>query len=178
MAHSTAIGVSSQATAPRVYVACLASYNAGILHGEWIDATDADELREAIQNMLERSPEPDAEEWAIHDFDFHGVHIDEYADLDRVAEIGALIEEHGAAFAAYADNVGIDHATADGFQDAFCGEWDSERAYAEELFDECHEIPDDLANYIDYEAFARDLFMGDNYSLVDSDGQLHVFRNQ
>jgi len=33
---------------PRVYVACLASYNNGILHGEWIDATDADEIREEI----------------------------------------------------------------------------------------------------------------------------------
>ena len=37
---------------PRIYVACLASYNAGILHGEWIDATDADVIREAIANML------------------------------------------------------------------------------------------------------------------------------
>ena len=40
---------------PRIYVACLASYNAGILHGEWIDATDADEIREAIETMLSKS---------------------------------------------------------------------------------------------------------------------------
>jgi antirestriction protein len=177
MAHSIAIGVSSQATTPRVYVACLAAYNNGILHGEWIDATDADEMREAIQGMLERSPEPGAEEYAIHDHDFHGVHIGEYDDLDRVAEIGALIEEHGAAFAAYADNVGIDHATADGFQDAYCGEWDSERHYAEDLFDETHEIPDDLANYIDYDSFAHDLFMCDCYS-VSSESGVFVFRNE
>ena len=42
----------------RIYVACLASYNAGILHGEWIEATaDADELKARVQAMLDRSPE-------------------------------------------------------------------------------------------------------------------------
>ena len=47
----------------RIYVACLASYNAGILHGEWIEATaDADELKARVQAMLDRSPEPYAEE--------------------------------------------------------------------------------------------------------------------
>ena len=82
------------------------------------------------------------------------------------------------SIAAYADNVGIDHATEDGFQDAYCGEWDSEQAYAENLFDEmyAHEVPEHIAPYIDYEAFARDLFMGDNYS-IDSESGVYVFRN-
>ena len=164
---------------PRIYVACLASYNAGILHGEWIDATDVDEIREAIREMLARSPSPDAEEWAIHDYEGFGpIRLSEWADLDKVAEIGALIEQHGAAFTAYADNVGIDHAIEDGFQDAYCGEWDSEQAYAENLFDElyAHEVPEHIAPYIDYEAFARDLFMGDNYSM-ESESGVYVFRN-
>jgi antirestriction protein len=33
---------------PRVYIACLACYNEGKLHGEWIDATDADEMQALI----------------------------------------------------------------------------------------------------------------------------------
>lgn len=47
----------------RVYIACLASYNAGILHGEWIDldGLDADDLREEIADMLRRSPCPNVE---------------------------------------------------------------------------------------------------------------------
>lgn len=47
----------------RVYIACLASYNAGILHGEWIDldGLDADDLREKIADMLRRSPCPNVE---------------------------------------------------------------------------------------------------------------------
>jgi len=164
---------------PRIYVACLASYNAGILHGQWIDATDADMLREAIQEMLAKSSEPIAEEWAIHDYEgFGGIRLSEWADLDKVAELGALIEQHGAAFAAYADHVGVDHATEEGFQDAYCGEWDSERAYAENLFDECylHDVPEHVQNYIDYDAFARDVFMGDNYSVKGESG-VYVFHN-
>ena len=164
---------------PRIYVACLASYNAGILHGEWIDATDADVIREAIQEMLKGSPSPGAEEWAIHDYGGFGqLRLSEWEDVDRVAELGALIDEHGEAFAAYADHVGVDYATEESFQDAYCGEWDSEQAYAENLFDElyAHDVPEHIAPYIDYEAFARDLFINDNYS-VESDSGVFVFHN-
>ena len=47
----------------KIYVACLASYNAGILHGEWIDmdGMDADDLRDRIADMLRRSPCPNVE---------------------------------------------------------------------------------------------------------------------
>ncbi|MEO0467721.1 MAG: antirestriction protein ArdA, partial [Pseudomonadota bacterium] len=52
--------------APRIYVACLAAYNNGRLHGRWIDATDPHEVWQQVSAMLAASPEPDAEEWAIH----------------------------------------------------------------------------------------------------------------
>ncbi|MDX9668736.1 antirestriction protein ArdA [Pseudomonas sp. P8_250] len=46
----------------RIYVACLAAYNAGKLHGEWFDLedyTDADDLQEAIAaRVLRTSPCP------------------------------------------------------------------------------------------------------------------------
>ena len=164
---------------PRIYVACLASYNAGILHGEWIDATDADTIREEIQEMLTRSSCPGAEEWAIHDYEgFGSIRLSEFEDIDRVAELGALIDEHGEAFAAYADHVGVDYATEESFQDAYCGEWDSEKAYGESLFDDlyAHDVPEHIAPYIDYEAFARDLFINDYFS-VQSESGVYVFHN-
>jgi len=171
--------MSTTTDTPRVYVACLASYNAGELHGEWIDATDADEMHEAIAEMLKESPTPSAEEWAIHDYEGFGpIKIGEYEAIEDVAELAALIEEHGEAYAAYADNVGVDHATEAGFQEAYSGEWDSEKAYAENLFDElyAYDVPEHLRRYIDYEAFARDLFMGDCYS-IESDSGVYVFQN-
>ena len=157
---------------PRIYVTCLASY------GEWIDATDADTIWEAIANMLAKFRQPIAERWAIHNYEnFGGLHLSEWEDLDKVAELGELIKEHGEAFAAYADNVGIYHATEEDFQKAYCGQYDSELAYAKELFDECHLhwVPKYLQDYIDYNAFAHDVFMGDNYSITGESGCLYVF---
>lgn len=49
----------------RIYVACLASYNAGTLHGAWIDLEggekDEDEVQAEIAAMLRASPYPNVE---------------------------------------------------------------------------------------------------------------------
>ena len=82
---------------PRIYVACLAAYNNGYLHGAWIDVDqDADEIRDEISAMLARSPIKGAEDYAIHDYEgFEGVTIKEYAGIESVARMGAFIAEHG-----------------------------------------------------------------------------------
>lgn len=47
---------------PRIYVACLASYNAGELHGVWIDADqDPDDVWNEIRSMLRSSRHPNVE---------------------------------------------------------------------------------------------------------------------
>lgn len=43
---------------PTLYVACLASDNAGIPHGAWLDATDLDVLRHEISDLLAAPPMP------------------------------------------------------------------------------------------------------------------------
>ena len=56
-----------------IYVACLAAYNNGKLHGCWIDATqELDDIQDQINSMLVSSPEEDAEEYAIHDYEGFG----------------------------------------------------------------------------------------------------------
>lgn len=53
---------------PRIYVASLSDYNAGRLHGSWLDANQpVDQLNDGVQAMLASSTEPLAEEYAIHD---------------------------------------------------------------------------------------------------------------
>ena len=169
--------INTTTDTPRIYVACLKSYNAGKLHGRWIDATDTEKIHEDIQEML---AETKGEEWAIHDYEnFGGLTISEYENIDGVVRICELIEEHGEAFAVFADHEGVKYATVDRFEEAYCGQWDSEKDYAENLFDELyvHEVPNHIASYIDYEAFARDLFMcGDYFSLRGESGQLYIFR--
>jgi len=164
-------------TTPRIYVACLASYNSGKLHGEWIDI---DDIEEGIPRVLESSPEPDAEDWAIHDYEgFFGIHIDENPDLAELVAMAALLEKHGEAYAAYTANVG-GFADESEFEDSYRGEWESQQAYAEDYIDSVYDLDEtigSLASYFDYESFARDLFMGDCYSVDSENGSVFVFSN-
>ena len=164
---------------PRIYVACLAAYNNGQLHGAWIDADQsADAIHDEIRAMLAASPIPGAEEWAIHDYeDFGGIQLSEYEDIDRVAEIAALLVEHGEAFGVWADYYG-NAVSAEEFRDAYRGEYDSEEAYAEEYIGDTgmlDSIPENLRYYFDYERFARDMFMSDMHSVRSGHGTVYVF---
>jgi antirestriction protein len=165
-------------TTPKIYVACLAAYNNGKLHGVWIDATqDADAIHEEIQAMLKNSPEPFAEEWAIHDYEgFEGLKLSEYESIDDVIRYAHLIKEYGQAYAAYANDIGSDYASEEAFQEAYQGEWESEEDFAREIAQECFEIPENIEMYFDYQAFARDLFISDYYSIQDDEYKIHVFR--
>lgn len=164
----------------RIYVADLAAYNASILRGVWIDANqDAEDILEEIEQMLAASPEPIAEEFAIHDYEgFGGVTVGEYDSIEDVAALAQMIEQHGPAWAVFADLVGIDYATEEGFENSYCGEWDDEEDFTQNTIDEglWGEIPDHLVYYIDTEKMARDLFINDYYGERDADGQFHVFR--
>lgn len=169
----------NQKLKPKIYIACLAAYNAGILHGKWVPAAqDADSLHGEVQELLKQSPEPLAEEWAIHDYEgFGDIRIHEYEALSEVSRLALLIEEHGEAFAAYAARVDAESATEESFLDAYRGHWDSELAFAQDLFDELYanELPEHLRFYIDYEAFSRDLFLDGHFSVRSSDFGVYVF---
>jgi antirestriction protein len=158
---------------PRIYVACLACYNDGKLHGVWVDAIDADEIETARLALQTECGHLD-NDWAIHDYEgFCGIKLGESESFTDVAELARLLEEHGPAYAAYVENVGAKYATEDGFRDAYQGEFDSAEAYAEELVAELYDLKalGNLANYIDYEAFARDLgFDGYTFSRAPSGG--------
>lgn len=162
---------------PRIYVACLAAYNNGKLHGEWIDADqEADQILEEIQTMLNASPEPDAEEWAIHDHeDFCGIELGESESIERVADLAQMIAKHGPAYALYASEKGIEHATEENFLEDLCGEYDSEEDYAEEYFSDTNEIPEAVKAYIDWERVADDLFINDFFS-AKYNSSLYIFR--
>ena len=121
---------------PRIYVACLAAYNNGYLHGDWIDADqDVDEIRDEIATMLARSPIEHAEEYAIHDYEgFEGVAISEYAGIDTVARMGAFIAEHGALGAGLLEQFSGDMEQAEtALQDCYHGQFASLADYMEEL---------------------------------------------
>ena len=69
-----------------------------------------------------------------------------------------------------------DLETAQRTWDEYQGTYDSEEDFAYELMNSCYEVPSYLEYYIDYEKFARDLFLCD-YLSIEVDGKIHVFSN-
>lgn len=169
-------------TNPRVYVACLAAYNNGRLHGEWIDADQsADELHTDVRRMLAASPEPGAEEWAIHDYEGFGeLRLSEWESFERVSAIAAGISEHGDAFSAWLSYDESQDATdAQAFEDAYRGEWDSLRAYAENFADDIglYDAAEKSGSHyvtVDIDALERDLDI-ELYTTASDHHTVYVF---
>lgn len=171
---------------PRIYVASLADYNAGRLHGEWIDADqDAEAIAEAVTAMLSRSREPIAEEWAIHDYEMGGFELSEYDSFTTVATLGKLLgsldeTKADALVAFYNNQPGYWRDNLDDLEDAFresyAGTFDSAEDYADSvgLLDS---MPEDLRCYFDYEAYARDMEYNGDIWTASYSGRVHVFRN-
>lgn len=165
-------------TKPRIYVACLAAYNSGRLHGVWIDAQqNAWAIYGEVAAMLRASPIADAEEWAIHDYEgFEGVRLSEYEGIEQVAELAAFIAEHGklgAELIVYFG--GIEDAKA-ALEDRYHGAFQSLADYVQELAEETTAIPEALRYYIDWERLARDAEMsGDVLAIQTAHDQVHVF---
>jgi antirestriction protein len=164
--------------APKIYVACLASYNAGILYGCWIDVTDPDEIWDAVRAMLAESPTPGAEEWSIHDYEgFEGADISEYASFETVCDLAEFAALHGRLGGKLLAHFGqnLDEART-AFED-YAGEYKSLTDFAEELTEQSGiEIPENLRYYIDYEAMGRDLELGgDVFTIETGFEEIHIF---
>lgn len=163
---------------PRIYAACLAAYNAGRLHGRWIDAAqDPSAVSAEIAAMLKASPVPNAEEWAIHDYEgFEGVRLEEYSGVERACDLAAFIVEHGALGAKLIDHHDGDIGAARAAFDDHAGCYARLSDFAQSLTEDAGDVPERLAPYIDYEAMARDLVMGgDIYTIELSFEDVHVF---
>ena len=138
---------------PQIYVACLAAYNSGHLHGEWITPkADKDELDGQIQKVLKSSPMPDAEEWAIHDYN-EFPNLGEYPDIDNIIKVQEAIDEHGINIVnGFIENWSVEDL--DNIDDAYHGEYDSFSDFAQQLAEDTIEGLNDnssiLARYFDW----------------------------
>ncbi len=168
---------------PRIYVASLSDYNAGSLHGEWIDATqEAETIWNEIQDMLARSPELIAEEYAIHDYEgFAGWSPDEYESIVSVAAVAQALSEHGPAVTAWISYTDESPESAiESFEEAYLGEWPSISNYVEHLVEDLGVTiavePEGWSRYVkfDTEALGRDLAI-ELSTAVSPDGGIYVF---
>jgi antirestriction protein len=169
----------------RAYVADLAAYNSGQLIGQWVDldGLDADDMKAAVQAVIDASPFPGAEEYAIHDWDGVPTSFGEWPDWELVAayvEAATELDEADLqAFNIWRDNVPGYNNELQAFRDEYRGCYDSGAEYAEQLADDLG-IPFPAGwpfSCIDWDSAWREVELGgDCWSERGSFG-LHVFAN-
>ena len=170
---------------PAIYVACLASYNKGILFGRWISlewCTDLEEIKNAIKQILKESPEPDAEEWAIHDSQclpsFLQGEYESLSDLNDWAEVTANVEDRDAYMLACEDQGRV--LTEDEFNSCYFGHHSSPAHFTEEYYEEkgvLSDLPTELAYAIDWERVWESDFDCAGWSAHYANGGYYIFSN-
>jgi len=185
-------GETAPAASPRIYVASLSDYNAGVLHGTWLDASeDVEAMQSEIDGMLATSPTTRrhgdvAEEWAIHDHEgWGGIQLSEYESLEIIGRLAEGSAAHGPAFAAWVSLVGTEQGSSvEDFEDHYHGQFDSLEGYGESMLDEMGVkldelpgVPEGLWPYVSLDAagWVRDMQCGGEIAAVEGEGGVYVF---
>ena len=170
------------------FITNLGKYNEGELVGEWVKfPTTAEELKEVFKRIgigqRDDFGQP-YEEWFITDYDCYvdGLYdkLGEYESLDELNYLASKLDEMSnseyAQFQAgmeMGDHCGSLQEIINLTENLDCYEVypdihdydDLGRYYIEEL--DVMQVPEHLQNYIDYEAYGRDVAMDENGSFTD-----------
>lgn len=170
---------------PAIYVRCLASYTKGILHGRWISlewCTDLEELENAVQEVLKDSPEPNAEEWAIHDTQglpsFLQGEYTSLSDLNDYAEGTANVDDRDAYRLACENEGSV--LSEDGFREIYYGHHSSTAHFAEEYYEEqgvLRDLPTELSYAIDWDRVWDSEFDCAGWHAQYAHGGYYIFSN-
>ena len=151
---------------PSLYVGTYGKYNEGSLRGLWIDLTSFRYYDEFINfckaiHADEYDPELMAQDYECFPRDFYHEGFISQEDFDNILEYSEMCEKYSKEAV---DEYMELHDSLDNFEDAYCGEWNSEEDFAQHIIDECYDldrIMGSLSGYFDYKRFADDLFMSD-----------------
>lgn len=165
----------------KIYVADLAEYNDGRLVGKWFDLSDysdASELMEAIQEMLDEQTAKDKhgevhEEWAVHDFEgfprsFYSEYMGE-KDFEKLYQISEVANDRGIPIDVLMEAVadfGADEDQIEEIADAYYGSVSTN--FGNEFKDFAYEYIDSVGGfegvsnsdfYFDFDSFGSDARM-------------------
>jgi antirestriction protein len=171
---------------PRVWIGCLAHYNAGFLVGQWFDAEGADQVTLADVHAGSSLGFTGCEElWC---FDHENMPVSGELSPPEAAQWGrrlAEVEPHlrGALRAWVQSGCYVAEGRGDlpvvaEFEDRFCGQWPSFGEYAEQLAEDVglmQDWPETAVSYFNWPAWTRDLAF-DHVVCDAPDGGVFVFR--
>lgn len=167
---------------PKVYVGTYAKYNNGSIQGEWIELEDFAGLCTGGDDFwamcAEIHSDEDDPEFIFQDWENipDGL-ISESSIDDGLWEWLRLDDDQREIVSIYREHIDKSESI-DRILERYRGEFSSKGDYAEQFMDDCYEIPDHLASYIDYEKFANDCELGGDVTFVEtSHCCVHVFDN-
>ena len=126
--------------------------------------------------MLKESPQPDAEEYAIHDYeDFAGYEVSEYEGIETVHRIAYFIKDHGSLGAQLLNDYDVDEA-AKMLEENYCGCFTSLADYTQDFVEQTVDIPESILPYVDFARKGRDMDLsGDIFTIETAPDEVHVF---
>ena len=158
-----------QSDSPALYCGTYGKYNSGNLSGMWVDLSTFDDYEEFVNFCYAIHADEEDPELMYQDYEnipgslYHEIMGEE--GFNNIAKYCELCDEYSVE--AVDDFLEWDSTEdLDNMHDAYVGVYDSREDFAREIVNDCYDLENmmgNLACYFDYEAFARDLFMGDYY---------------
>ena len=165
----------------------LGKYNEGELIYKWVTLPATDEEIEAAKKEIGISDEPDEagryyEEWFITDYECDYMRIGEYDNIDELNEIAETVEnlddwERDIVKALIDEGYGLEEAITTAPDCIVYNDCDDMADVAYRMYEEgiLGDIPEHLINYIDWDAYGRDLSY-DGHWIATDNGYIEVIR--
>lgn len=190
--------MATQDNTRKLFIGCLASYNEGIISGEWVDLADfrdLEDLNEKANAIVKASP-CEGEEYHIQDYEGFGDLLKgAYPSISlawTIHENCTKAEEEGIdadLFLEFLSNDGYgdllekDDFLVEKFQDKFRGSFDSLKEWAYEFVSDtllCNlqgSIKEQIEYFFDYERYTKDCEYSGEIFIINLGRQVHVFSN-
>ena len=145
---------------PKIYVGTYAKYNDGSIDGKWITLSDYNTYEEFVDACRELHADEEDPEFMVQDYEnfperwYHEGGLPTREEFNKINDYYLMDDNLKRPFEVYVDYTGND--STEDFEEAYEGQFDSPEDfgyYCVENFG----IPDSAENYIDYEAYGRDL---------------------
>ena len=158
-----------ESDSPALYCGTYGKYNSGNFNGMWVNVSTFDSYDDFINFCKAIHADEEDPEIMCQDGEnipdslcSESMGEDEFNNLIKYCE---LCDEYNVS--AVDDFLEWDSTEdLDRMHDSYVGVYDSKEDFAREIVSDCYDLENmmgNLACYFDYEAFARDLFMGDYY---------------
>ena len=152
---------------PALYCGTYGKYNSGNLSGMWVDVSTFDDYEDFVNFCLAIHADESEPELMYQDFEnmpdslYHESMGEK--EFNKIEEYCELCDDYGVSavddFLEWYSPEDLDN-----MNDAYAGVYDSKEDFAREIVNGCYDLEKmmgDLSYYFNYEALARDLFLGD-----------------